>query len=90
MQDLNAVIYDIAPLLEIDTFNQNKFIEFETQELPEISLNRDEIRQLLINLCRNGLEAMKPEKMLSIRTYMENESTAFSPASSTLSHSGKD
>ena len=75
MQDLNAVIYDIAPLLEIDTFNQNKVIEFEIQEIPEISLNRDEIRQLLINLCRNGLEAMKAGELLSIRTYTENEST---------------
>ena len=75
MQDLNAIIYDIAPLLEIDTFNQNKTIEFHTQVIPEMLLNRDEIRQLLINLCRNGLDAMEPGKMLTIRTYMENEST---------------
>ncbi|MGH2318047.1 GAF domain-containing sensor histidine kinase [Planococcus sp. SE5232] len=75
MQDLNAIIYDIAPLLEIDTFNQNKIIEFETQEIPEMFLNRDEIRQLLINLCRNGLEAMQPGKMLSIRTYIEEKDT---------------
>ena len=75
MQNLNAIISDIAPLLEIDTFNQNKIIEFETQEIPEMLLNRDEIRQLLINLCRNGLEAMKPGEMLSIRTYMGEEDT---------------
>ncbi|MDJ0332370.1 ATP-binding protein [Planococcus sp. S3-L1] len=72
MQNLNDIIYDISPLLKIDTFNQNKFIEFETLEIPELLLNRDEIRQLLINLCRNGLEAMKPEKLLSIRTYIED------------------
>lgn len=75
MQDLNAIICDISPLLEIDTFNQNKFIQFETQPIPEMSLNRDEIRQLLINLCRNGLEAMEPGKMLFIRTYMEDDKT---------------
>lgn len=75
MQNLNAIIYDIAPLLEIDTFNQNKAIEFFTQPIPEMLLNRDEIRQLLINLCRNGLEAMEPGKLLTIRTYMENENT---------------
>ncbi|TWT08105.1 GAF domain-containing protein [Planococcus sp. CPCC 101016] len=75
MQDLNAIICDIWPLLEIDTFNQNKFIEFETQNIPPMLLNRDEIRQLLINLCRNGLEAMEPSKMLSIRTYTEDKNT---------------
>lgn len=75
MQDLNEIICDISPLLEIDTFNQNKFIQFETRSIPEMSLNRDEIRQLLINLCRNGLEAMESGKMLSIRTYMEDEKT---------------
>lgn len=75
MQNLNEIICDISPLLEIDTFNQNKFIQFETRALPELSLNRDEIRQLLINLCRNGLEAMEPGKMLSIRTYMEDDVT---------------
>ena len=75
MQDLNAIICDIWPLLEIDTLNQNKFIEFETQNIPPMFLNRDEISQLLINLCRNGLEAMKPGKRLSIRTYTESEST---------------
>ena len=73
MQDLNAIIYDIAPLLEIDAFNHNKAIEFQTQPISEMLLNRDEIRQLLINLCRNGLEAMEPGKLLTIRTYMENE-----------------
>lgn len=76
MQDLNSIICDISPLLEIDTFNQNKFIEFETRPIPEMLLNRDEIRQLLINLCRNGLEAMEPGQTLSIRTYMENQHIA--------------
>ncbi|AIY05379.1 sensor histidine kinase [Planococcus sp. PAMC 21323] len=72
MQNLNAILTDIAPLLKIDTFSQNKFIEIETMDLPDLLLNRNEIRQLLINICRNGLEAMQPGEMLSIRTYLEN------------------
>ncbi|MGB6408024.1 MAG: ATP-binding protein, partial [Planococcus donghaensis] len=75
MQNLNAIITDIAPLLKIDTFSQNKFIEIETMDLPDLLLNRNEIRQLLINICRNGLEAMNPGEMLSIRTYIENDNT---------------
>ncbi|ANU28487.1 GAF domain-containing sensor histidine kinase [Planococcus versutus] len=75
IQNLNTVINEIAPLLKIDSYNQNKLIQIETMDIPDFLLNRDEIRQLIINLCRNGLEAMKPGKMLSIRTYAEDQHT---------------
>lgn len=74
-QNLNAILYEIAPLLKIDSYNQNKLIQIETMDIPELLLNRDEIRQLIINLCRNGLEAMETGKMLSIRTYAKDEKT---------------
>jgi signal transduction histidine kinase/GAF domain-containing protein len=73
MLDLNALIGEIAPLIKIDTFNQNKLIEFNTQEIPDLLLNRNEIRQLVINLCRNGLEAMSEGQVLTIRTYQNDE-----------------
>lgn len=69
--DLNALIYDVAPLLEIDTINQNKLISIQTAQIPELFLNTDEIKQLLINLCRNGLEAMEAGQTLSISTYQK-------------------
>ena len=73
MLDLNLIIHDIIPLIKIDTLNQNKFIQVDTKDIPELLLNRNEIRQLLINLYRNGLEAMSAGKVLSISTYKENE-----------------
>ena len=73
MLDLNSIIHDIAPLIKIDTINQNKFIEFNTQDIPELLLNRNEIRQLIINLYRNGLEAMSTGEVLTISTYKEDE-----------------
>jgi len=69
MLDLNLIIRDIIPLIKIDTFNQNKFIQFDEQDIPKLLLNHNEIRQLIINLYRNGLEAMSPGKVLSISTY---------------------
>lgn len=74
MMDLNSIIQDIAPLIKIDTFNQNKQIRIYTQEIPELLLNHNEIRQLIINLYRNGLEAMEEERTLTIGTYVENGS----------------
>ena len=69
--NLNSIIHDIVPLIKIDAFNQNKFIQLDMKEIPDLLLNRNEIRQLLINLYRNGLEAMTHGKSLTIRTYME-------------------
>ncbi|WP_342599582.1 GAF domain-containing protein [Psychrobacillus sp. FSL H8-0483] len=73
MLDLNSIIRDITPLIKIDTFNQNKFIQFNLRDIPELLLNRNEIRQLIINLYRNGLEAMSTGKVLSISTYKGDE-----------------
>ncbi|NRD77296.1 GAF domain-containing protein [Bacillus sp. BRMEA1] len=69
--NLNNIILDIAPLIEIDATNQNKNVKINTQTLPELLLNRNEIRQLIINLYRNGLEAMEEGKTLTISTYKE-------------------
>ena len=37
-------------------------------EIPEIKLDEKEIRQLLLNLVRNGLEAMHPGGIVTIKT----------------------
>ncbi|WP_368904988.1 GAF domain-containing sensor histidine kinase [Bacillus wiedmannii] len=71
MLDLNTIIHDITPLIKIDTHNQNKYIQVDTTDIPELLLNRNEIRQLLMNLYRNGLEAMSTGKTLTISTYKE-------------------
>lgn len=70
--NLNSIINDMAPLIKVDAFNQNKYIRLEINEIPELLLNRNEIRQLIINLYRNGLEAMGEKKALTIRTYKED------------------
>jgi nitrogen-specific signal transduction histidine kinase/GAF domain-containing protein len=69
--DLNSIIHDMTPLINIDAFNQSKYIEIYTNDIPELLLNRNEIRQLIINIYRNGLEAMCEGKVLTIRTYKE-------------------
>ncbi len=71
MLDLNSVIQDIAPLIMIDAFNQDKNVQVDTKETSPLLLNPSEIRQLVINLSRNGLEAMSKGEMLSIKTYSE-------------------
>ena len=76
-QNINEILQHLYPLLEADTFTQNKQIVFEAGETPDILLNAKEISQLVLNLCRNGLEAMQVGGTLTIRTYIEDENVVF-------------
>ncbi|AFM39887.1 signal transduction histidine kinase, nitrogen specific [Desulfosporosinus acidiphilus SJ4] len=71
--NINKILRHLYPLLEADSGSQDKQIEFNTRETPNTMLNPDEISQLVLNLCRNSLEAMKAGGTLTIQTYVENE-----------------
>jgi len=71
-QDLNDLLNKLYPLLEADTFNQNKQISFIPGEIPTLQLNEKEIIQLVLNLTRNGLEAMEETGCLRVESYVED------------------
>lgn len=71
MRNLNDIISAIYPLVKADGMLASQQISVETGVIPEIWLDEKEIRQLILNLVRNGLEAMPPKKRLLIRTYAE-------------------
>jgi len=70
-QNLNDILNHLYPLLEADTFTQNKKIRFILQEIPNLELNRKEIFQLVLNLTRNGLEAMEEGGCLTVKSYLQ-------------------
>lgn len=70
---LNSVIIALYPLLTTDAMKQDKVIVFSERETPDILINEKEIRQLILNLVRNGLEAMRPGGVLTIGTYLEDD-----------------
>ena len=72
---LNEIIESMYPLLQADSNACNKYIKLELQRIPELYIDEKEIRQLILNLVRNGLESMREGKALTIRTYLENEET---------------
>jgi len=76
--DLNRVIRTLLPLIESDARLQNSTLETELASLPEVCLEEKEIRQLILNLCRNAIEAMSEGGMLQIRTYCQDEQVIFS------------
>jgi PAS domain S-box-containing protein len=71
-KNLNAIIKSIVPLLQADALVNNKCIYIELEEIPDLLLDEKEIRQLLFNIARNGLEAMPPGGTLTIHTFSEN------------------
>lgn len=73
-QNLNEIIKSMAPLLEASAVSSNKRIQIELEELPDLLLDDKETRQVILNLSRNGLEAMDEGGTLTLRTSTkENE-----------------
>ncbi len=70
-QQLNSIIKVIYPLIQAEALENGKYIFLELAELPELMLDEKEIRQLLHNLVRNGLEAMEPGGCVTVKTYMD-------------------
>ncbi|GBF32029.1 sporulation kinase [Desulfocucumis palustris] len=71
-QNLNEILRKILPLIQADAINAKMQLSVATENVPDTPLNEEEIRQLILNLVRNGLEAMPAGGILEIRTYSEN------------------
>lgn len=69
---LNNIIALLVPLLEADILSPNVYINLDLSDIPKLLLDKNEIRQLLLNLIRNGIEAMPSGGTLAVRTYQEN------------------
>lgn len=74
MSSLNDIIRDMKPLLEADANLRGQSLLVELgEDMPSIMVNDREIKQLLLNLARNGMEAMDEKGILTITTeYKDN------------------
>lgn len=72
-QSLNEIIIALSPLIQADAMLTNKQLIMDLTSIPDLLLDSKEIRQLILNIARNGLEAMEPNSDLFIRTYMEQD-----------------
>ncbi|OPX86155.1 MAG: Sporulation kinase E [Pelotomaculum sp. PtaB.Bin104] len=71
-QNINQILQKLFPLIQADAFDNDKFIELELTETVDLLLDEKEIIQLILNLVRNGLEAMTAGRTLTIRTFLED------------------
>ena len=71
VQNLNTILDKLLPMLQADALRSEQIIVAELKEIPSLELNEQQIRQVILNLARNGLESMPAGGVLRIRTYQE-------------------
>lgn len=71
VQNLNTIIKAIAPLLQSSAIISNKSLHLDLNPIPDLLLDSKEIRQLVLNLVRNALEAMPPHRSITIKSFVE-------------------
>ncbi|QJW45204.1 PAS domain-containing protein [bacterium BFN5] len=69
--NLNDIIRPLFPLLQADGFRLGHDVQLELSDIPKRCFVQKEIRQLILNLVRNGFEAMTSPGQVTIRTYTE-------------------
>ncbi len=68
-QNLNTLIEALYPLIQAEALLADKQVLLELQDCPSVLVDEKEIRQVILNLALNGLEAMASPGQLTIRTY---------------------
>lgn len=75
---LNYIIESLFPLIEADAIASKVYVNLDLTDIPKLLLDKNEIRQLLLNLVRNSIEAMSFGGKLIIRTFQENNNIVLS------------
>jgi len=71
--NLNIIISKLYPLIQADAINEGKIVTLELGEIPNTLLDENQIRQCVLNLVRNGLEAVKDKGIVSLKTYIDDD-----------------
>lgn len=76
--DLNDIIITLYPLLETRALKEGKYIKLNLGKIPKLYVDNNEIRQLLLNLVNNSLDAMDEGKSVQISTLLEKNHVVLS------------
>lgn len=71
---IHDIIHELSPLLWADANLRGQSIDLRLGNyVPRLHLNAKEMKQLILNLCRNAMEAMDDKGALTIETRMVGE-----------------
>lgn len=77
-RNLNRIVRSLYQLIEASVFNSGNNIALQLDEVPDLPLDEKEIRQLILNLVSNGLEAMSSGGIITLKTYREGDEVVLS------------
>jgi len=75
---VNTIIEALFPLIQADANSSNVSVALDLTAIPELLLDENEIRQLLLNFVRNSIEAMPAGGNLLIHTYLKDSKAILS------------
>ncbi|WP_367398496.1 two-component system sensor histidine kinase NtrB [Paenibacillus silvae] len=71
---LHDIIHELSPLLWADANLRGQSIELMLDHnVPKLNLNAKEIKQVVLNLARNGMEAMNEKGVLTLETRTDGD-----------------
>ena len=70
LQPLSAIVDALFPLIQAEAILSDKHVHLDCEDCPPLYLDEKEIRQLILNLALNGLEAMQ-QGTLTIRMFQQ-------------------
>lgn len=77
-QDLNECIIKYMPLLEADAVKNDIYLKVELDHIPSLLIDQDEMRQLILNLVQNAIDAMPHGGTITIQTYLDGDEVVLS------------
>ncbi|SMD13762.1 ATP-binding protein [Sporomusa malonica] len=78
LQSLVRVIESLLPFIQAEAIMDDKAVVPLINTIPEFYFDEKEVRQLILNLTMNGLEAMQAGGILKISTYKEGDEVVLS------------
>lgn len=78
LHNINNVVNALLPMLQANAMITDHIIDIDLGELPDTLIDEREIRQLILNLVRNGTESMPPGGKLTIRTRFDGQDVVLS------------
>ncbi|HWP95615.1 MAG TPA: ATP-binding protein [Syntrophomonadaceae bacterium] len=76
-ENLNRIIQSVAPLIQAEAIMDNKYVQLHLADIPNLVLIENDVRQLILNLVRNALEASDPGKGITLHTFAEDGNVVF-------------
>ena len=78
LNNINNILDSLDPLILADALKAGVDLIIEKGIIPDLLLDEKEIRQLVLNMVRNSLEATKPSKSVTIKTFLEDQKVVLS------------